>query len=77
MAKVGARKENVAPCTMGSLGNVRSAIRPTKENVRTHRLISRAKSFVRLTLTLSLPSSKSAFSQPFKEKCISEVVRIW
>ena len=25
--------------------------------------------------TLSLPSSKSAFSQPFKEKCISDVVR--
>ena len=28
-----------------------------------------------LVLTLSLPSSKSKFSQPFKEKCISEVVR--
>ena len=28
-------------------------------------------------LTLSLPSSKSAFSQPFKDKCISEIVRIW
>ena len=28
-------------------------------------------------LILSLPSSKSAFSQPFKDKCISEVVRIW
>ena len=27
-------------------------------------------------LTLSLPSSKSTFSQPSKEKCISEVVRI-
>ena len=27
-------------------------------------------------LTLSLPSSKSTFSQPLKEKCISEVVRI-
>ena len=27
-------------------------------------------------LTLSLPSSKSTFSQPFKEKCISEEVRI-
>ena len=28
------------------------------------------------SLTLSLPSSKSTFSQPFKEKCISEVERI-
>ena len=28
------------------------------------------------TLTLSLLSSKSTFSQPFKEKCVSEVVRI-
>ena len=28
------------------------------------------------SLTLSLPSLKSTFSQPFKEKCISEVVRI-
>ena len=27
-------------------------------------------------LTLPLPSSKSTFSQPFQEKCISEVVRI-
>ena len=27
-------------------------------------------------LTLSLPSSKSTFSQPFKDKCISDVVRI-
>ena len=27
-------------------------------------------------LTLSLPSSKSTFSQPFKEKCISDVVRM-
>ena len=27
-------------------------------------------------LTLSLPSSKSTFSQPFEEKCISDVVRI-
>ena len=27
-------------------------------------------------LTLSLPSSKSAFSQPFKEKYMSDVVRI-
>ena len=27
-------------------------------------------------LSLSLPSSKSTFPQPFKEKCISEVVRI-
>ena len=27
-------------------------------------------------LTLSLPSSRSTFSQPFQEKCISEVVRI-
>ena len=26
--------------------------------------------------TLSLPSSKSTFSQPFKEKCTSEVIRI-
>ena len=31
---------------------------------------------VNFPLTLSLPSSKSTFSQPFKEKCISEVVRI-
>ena len=30
----------------------------------------------RWRLTLSLPSSKSTFSQPFKEKCISEVERI-
>ena len=30
----------------------------------------------RKNLSLSLPSSKSTFSQPFKEKCISEVVRI-
>ena len=29
-----------------------------------------------ILLTLSLPSSKSTFSQPFKEKCISEVERI-
>ena len=29
-----------------------------------------------VNLTLSLPSSKSAFSQPFKDKCISEVVGI-
>ena len=29
-----------------------------------------------LKLTLPLPSSKSTFSQAFKEKCISEVVRI-
>ena len=28
-----------------------------------------------MRLTLSLPSSKSTFSQPFQEKCISEVVR--
>ena len=28
------------------------------------------------SLTLSLPSSKSIISQPFIEKCISEVVRI-
>ena len=27
-------------------------------------------------LTLSLLSSKSTFSQPFKEKCVSEVARI-
>ena len=27
-------------------------------------------------LTLSLPNSKSKFSKPFKEKCLSEVVRI-
>ena len=27
------------------------------------------------SLTLSIPSSKSTFSQPFQEKCISEVVR--
>ena len=27
-------------------------------------------------LTVSLPRSKSTFSQPFKEKCINEVVRI-
>ena len=27
------------------------------------------------SLTPSVPSSKSTFSQPFKEKCISEVVR--
>ena len=27
-------------------------------------------------LTLSLPSSKSTFSQPFKEKCTSEIVRV-
>ena len=27
-------------------------------------------------LTLSLPSSKSTFSQPLKEKCLSEVLRI-
>ena len=27
-------------------------------------------------LTLQLPSSRSTFSQPFREKCISEVVRI-
>ena len=27
-------------------------------------------------LTLLIPSSKSTFSQPFKKKCISEVVRI-
>ena len=26
--------------------------------------------------TFSLPSSKSTFSQPFREKCINEVVRI-
>ena len=30
----------------------------------------------RLTLTLPLPSSKSTFSQPFKDKCISKVVGI-
>ena len=29
-----------------------------------------------LTLTLSIPSSKSTFSQPLKEKCICKVVRI-
>ena len=29
-----------------------------------------------LLLSLSLPSSKSTFSQPFNKKCISEVVRI-
>ena len=28
-------------------------------------------------LTLSLPSSKSTFSQPFIEKCISDTARIW
>ena len=28
------------------------------------------------TLTLPLPSSKSTFSKPFKDKCINEVVRI-
>ena len=31
-------------------------------------------SFVRIYLTLSLPSSKSTFSHPFIEKCIGEVV---
>ena len=28
-------------------------------------------------LTLSLPSSKATFSQPFKENCISDTMRIW
>ena len=28
-------------------------------------------------LTLSLPSSKSMFSQPFMEKCMSDAMRIW
>ena len=32
--------------------------------------------FTSLQLTLSLPSSKSTFSQPLKEKCICKVVRI-
>ena len=29
-----------------------------------------------ITSTLSLPTSNSTFSQPFKEKCLSEVMRI-
>ena len=32
--------------------------------------------WARFPITLSLPSSKSTFSQPVKDKCISEVVRI-
>ena len=32
---------------------------------------------VELTLTFSLPRSKGTFSQPFKRKCITDVVRIW
>ena len=31
---------------------------------------------IRVELTVSFPSSKRTFSQPFKEKCISDAVRI-
>ena len=37
--------------------------------------VSNTKRHLKLMLTLSIPSSKSTFSQPFQEKCISEVVR--
>ena len=36
----------------------------------------RWKNILKAILTLPLPSSKSTFSQPFKEKCTSDVVRI-
>ena len=48
--------------------------RSTKTSITTaHREMSKRLS--RFS-ALSLPSSKSAFSRPFREKCISEVVRI-
>ena len=39
------------------------------------KLIPKERGNFQKILTLSLPSSKSTFSQRFEEKCISEVVR--
>ena len=66
----------------GRLRPAAAAVRVKKEGANEEEKSTSGRDVVRLdgwfsfySLTLSLPSSKSTFSQPCKEQCINEVVR--